>query len=64
MISYYVITSHSIYRYIYYILKCYLNKLYSSKECINQIRELYMEGEHNIGYIAEEMLDLALTKGN
>ena len=37
--------------------------VYSSEEGINQIRELFAEGESDVSLVAEEMLDLSLFKG-
>ena len=41
----------------------YLSLYCSSEECIEQIRELYSEGESDLALISEEMLDLSLIKG-
>lgn len=38
--------------------------VFTSEEAIDEIRELFLAGERDIGLIAEEMLDLSLIKGS
>lgn len=36
----------------------------TSEEAVNTVREIYLSGEKEVLKIAEEMVDLALDKGN
>ena len=37
--------------------------VYSSEDAIAEVRSLFMAGEHNIGLVAEEMVDASMAKG-